>query len=190
MTLNKKLLRSTKKNISFYITASLLTALTIMLWVGAFTVAETMTATYNRLFEEVSLEDACFTVSREIPEQEVSLLESEYGVLLEKQMYINDPYGESRIRVFSDMDKLDRTHISEGDALSADTDALITYNYAKANGINIGDDIKLAGQTFRVCGYCLKPDYAAMYAEFSDTFPDSENFGIAVIGKNAMQTSG
>ena len=190
MTLNKKLLRSTKKNISFYITASLLTALTIMLWVGAFTVAETMTATYNGLFEEVSLEDACFTVSREIPEQDVSMLESEYGVLLEKQMYINETFGETRLRVFADMDKLDRTHISRGDALSADTDALITYNYAKANGINIGDDIGLAGQTYRVCGYCLKPDYAAMYAEFSDTFPDSENFGIAVIRKNAMLATG
>ncbi|MCR5119140.1 MAG: FtsX-like permease family protein [Lachnospiraceae bacterium] len=190
MTLNKKLLRSTKKNLSFYFTATLLTALTIMLWVGAFTVADTLTATYNRLFLEESLEDACFTVSREIPEQELSMLESEYSVLLEKQMYKNVTYGEKRLRVFADMDKLDRTYISEGEALSADMDVLITYNFAKASGISIGDDIELDGKIFNVCGYCLKPDYAAMYAEFSDTFPDSKNFGIAVIGKDALQADG
>ena len=46
------------------------------------------------------------------------------------------------------------------------------------------------GQSYRVCGYCLKPDYSAMYAEFSDTFPNSESFGIAVVRQSEIEKTG
>ena len=190
MTLNRKLLRSTRKNLSFYLTASLLTALTIMLWVGAFTVGDTLTDTYTELFDKAAVEDACFTVSQDISAEDMTALETEYGVTLERQMYINTSAADTRLRVFADTDKLNITQIIEGKPVSDETDALITYNYAKANGVNIGDDIELFGQKFNVCGYCVKPDYAAMFAEFSDTFPDSENFGIAVISREAMEKLG
>ena len=190
MTLNRKLLRSTRKNLSFYITASLLTALTIMLWVGAFSVAETLRCTYTDLFDKARLEDACFTVSNDISDDEASALENVYAVTLEKQEYRNTTVGETRLRVFADTEKIDLTQITDGTGISGRGDALITFNYAKANGINIGDDIELFGQTFKVCGYCIKPDYAAMYAEFTDSFPDSENFGIAVISRDDMENTG
>jgi len=190
MTLNRKLLRSTQKNLSFYITATILTALTIMLWVGAFSVAETMNNTYTDLFDKAKLEDACFTVSHDIPAEEVSALENRYGVDLEKQEYRNTTVGDTRLRVFADTEKIDLVQISEGVGISDNSDVLITRSYAKANGIDIGDDIEFFGQSFKVCGYCIKPDYASMYAEFTDTFPDSENFGIAVISRNDMENIG
>ena len=66
MTLQKKILRGLRKNLSFYLTGSLLTALCIMLWVGAFSVSRTVSGTYTRLFEESDLEDGQFTVSSPI----------------------------------------------------------------------------------------------------------------------------
>lgn len=39
MTLQKKIQRSVKKNLSFYLTGSILTAITVMLLVGAVTVS-------------------------------------------------------------------------------------------------------------------------------------------------------
>ena len=152
MTLNRKLLRSTGKDLSFYITASLLTALTIMLWVGAFSVAETLKCTYTDLFGKAGLEDACFTVSHDIPAEEVSALEKRYSVILEKQEYRNTTVGDTRLRVFADTEKTDLTQITEGTGISGKNDVLITCDYAKANGISTGDDIELFGQSFKVCG--------------------------------------
>lgn len=39
MTLQRKITRSIKKNLSFYLTGSLLTAITVMLLIGAFAVS-------------------------------------------------------------------------------------------------------------------------------------------------------
>lgn len=55
---------------------------------------------------------------------------------------------------------------------------LITYNYAQAQGIKIGDSITLAGNSYTVRGLCIRPDYAAMYANMEDSFPNSTDFGI------------
>ena len=82
MTLQKKILRGLRKNLSFYLTGSLLTALCIMLWVGAFSVSRTVSGTYTRLFEESDLEDGQFTVSSPISDQDLTALESEFNVIL------------------------------------------------------------------------------------------------------------
>lgn len=85
MTLQKKIKRSLKKNLSFYITGSILTALCIMLWVGAFSVSRTITSTYTELFDETALEDGQFTVSTPLTDEDIASLESEFDVLLERQ---------------------------------------------------------------------------------------------------------
>ncbi|MCR4597716.1 MAG: ABC transporter permease [Acetatifactor sp.] len=161
-----------------------------MLWVGAFTVSETMTDTYTTLFENGRLEDACFTTSRAILTEDISSLEENYDVILEKQTYKTLAMSDTKLRVFSNTEKLNLVQVSVGNSISKDDDALITYQYAVSNGISIGDSLGLFGKTFHVCGYCLKPDYASMYAEFTDTFPDGKNFGIAIISRQAMEELG
>ena len=89
MTLQKKILRGLRKNLSFYLTGSLLTALCIMLWVGAFSVSRTASGAYTRLFEESDLEDGQFTVSSPISDQDITALESEFNVILERQRFRN-----------------------------------------------------------------------------------------------------
>lgn len=41
-----------------------------------------------------------------------------------------------------------------------------------------------------ICGLCVKPDYAAMYADLGDSFPNSTDFGIAIISENAVNSAG
>lgn len=65
---------------------------------------------------------------------------------------------------------------------------LLTYNNAKAQWLSVGDSIMLAGSGFVISGLCLKPDYAAMYANFEDSFPNSADFGIALITGNTMES--
>ena len=190
MTLQKKILRGLRKNLSFYLTGSLLTALCIMLWVGAFSVSRTASGTYTRLFEESDLEDGQFTVSLPISDQDITALESEFNVILERQSFRNISYGETTVRLFADTQKTNKAVILEGKPLSGDNCVLLTYNYAKAQGLSVGDYITLAGIDFEINGLCLKPDYAAMYANFEDSFPNSTDFGIALISENTMRSIG
>lgn len=190
MTLQKKILRSLKKNLSFYITGSILTALCIMLWVGAFSVSRTAIGTYDRLFEENDLEDGQFTVSSPLTDEDINALESEFNVVLERQSFRNTSHGDTTIRLFSDTQKVDRAVILEGAPLGGDNDVLLTYNYAKAQGLSVGDTITLAGRGYVICGLCVRPDYAAMYANLEDSFPNSTDFGIAIITENAMESAG
>ena len=62
MTLQKKILRGLKKNLSFYITGSILTALCIMLWVSAFSVSRTVSGTYTCLLYTSDAADDCLQV--------------------------------------------------------------------------------------------------------------------------------
>ena len=190
MTLQRKILRSLKKNLSFYITGTILTALCIMLWVGAFSVSKTVSGTYTGLFEETSLEDGQFTVSSPLTDDDIAALESEYNVILERRSFRNISYGDTTIRLFGNTDKIDKTVIYEGSALGSDSDVLLTYNYAKAQGLSVGDTITLDGHDFVISGLCIKPDYAAMYANMEDSFPNSTDFGIALITKDAMDSFG
>ena len=190
MTLQRKILRSLKKNLSFYITGSILTALCIMLWVGAFSVSRTVSGTYTRLFEENDLEDGQFTVSSSLTDPDITALESEFSVILERQSFRNISYGNTTIRLFGDTHKIDKVVILEGSALGSDSDVLLSYNYAKAQGLSVGDTITLSGQDLVISGLCIKPDYAAMYANMEDSFPNSTDFGIALITENAMNSVG
>ena len=190
MTLQKRIRRGLRKNLSFYITGSVLTALCIMLWVGAFSASRTLSATYNKLYEQTSLEDGQFTTSLPLTDGDIEALESEFGVLLERQLYRNLPRGDSTLRLLSHSPKINRAVVFEGSPLGDCNDVLITYNYAKAQGISVDDTITLADREFTVCGLCIRPDYAAMYANFEDSFPNSVDFGIAVINKSAMEQLG
>lgn len=190
MTLQKKILRSLKKNLSFYITGSILTALCIMLWVGAFSVSRTVTGTYTSLFEDSALEDGQFTVSSPLTDQDINALECEFNVLLERQSFHNISRDGTTIRLFMDTQKINRAVILEGSPLSSDGDVLLTYNYAKAHGLSVGDTITMDGHEFVASGLCIKPDYAAMYANMEDSFPNSTDFGIALITENAMNSLG
>lgn len=111
-------------------------------------------------------------------------------MLLERQSFRNISCGGTVIRLFADMQKTDKTVILEGAPLQGDNDVLLTYNYAKAQGLSVGDSITLAGRDFVVSGLCIRPDYAAMYANLDDSFPNSTDFGIALITKTAMESVG
>lgn len=67
---------------------------------------------------------------------------------------------------------------------------MLTYNYAKANGIAVGDELKLAGRSFTVCGLGMKSDYAIMLYDLSENVPNKSGFGIGIITREAMAKLG
>ena len=190
MTLQKKIARSVEKNLSFYLTGSILTAITIMLLVGAFAVSHSIYECFTPYFDETRVEDASFVTMTEIPEEEREALEKAYDVTLERQQYTDLDYDGTRLRLFAATEKLDLYTVSEGRKIEAADDIVVTYRYAKANHIAVGDTLHLAGRDFQVCGLGMKPDYAIMLYDLSESAADKEGFGIGIIGKDAMESLG
>ena len=190
MTLQKKTVRSVGKNLSFYLTGSILTAITAMLLVGAVTVSSSLYDCFDSYFAETKIEDGEFTAESEISEREIEDLKKRYDVTIEKQQYMDFSYQDTRLRLFAGTEKMDIPTVTEGRDIQEADEILLTYRYAKANGIAVGDTLDLAGKKFRVCGLGMKPDYAIMLHEFSDSIPDKAGFGIGIISRETMESLG
>ena len=80
--------------------------------------------------------------------------------------------------------------ISEGRDIESGDELVLTYNYAKANSIAVGDKLKLAGREFTVCGLGMKSDYAIMLYDLSETIPNKSGFGIGIITQETMAELG
>ena len=187
MTLQKRVRRSVGKNISFYLTGTVLTAITIMLLVGAFAVSNTLYDRFERFFAQNRIEDGEFKTEIPLTDADIRALEEQYTVVLEQQRYTDLVYQDTKLRIFTEMEKLDLASVLEGENLRSDTDILVTYRYAKANGIAVGDEITILGQRFHVCGFCNKSDYAVMLYDFTESMSDQDGFGIGIITKQAME---
>lgn len=187
MTYDRKIVRSVVRDLSFYVTGSLLTAITVMLLIGAFAVSDTIRQRFTDYFEATNVEDGEFTTLREIPEEAMAALEAEYGAALERQQYVDATYGDTRVRLFEETERIDLYTLTEGEKAGKNGEMVLTYNYAKANHVQIGDEMELAGKTFRVTGYGMKPDYAIMLYALTETIADKKGFGIGIISKEDME---
>lgn len=101
MTLQRKITRSIKNNLSFYLTGSLLTAITVMLLIGAFAVSESLYTWADAYYEKTNIEDASFQTQIPITEEEMAELEKNYDLTLEKQEYLDFAYQDTKLRLFS-----------------------------------------------------------------------------------------
>lgn len=187
MTLQRRVRRSIGKNLSFYLTGTVLTAITIMLLVGAFAVSNTLYDRFERFFAQNRIEDGEFKTETPLTDADIRALEERYTVELEQQQYTDLTYGDTKLRIFTQMEKLDLASVLEGEDLRSDTDIMVTYRYAKANGIAVGDEITILGQKFHVSGLCNKSDYAIMLYDLTESMPDQDGFGIGIITKQAME---
>ena len=190
MTLQRKITRSVGKNLSFYLTGSVLTAITIMLLVGAFAVSNSLYFCFDDYFAKTNIEDGYFTTQEPISEEEKEELEAGYDLTLEKQQYVDLEYHDTKLRLHTQTQNVDLYTISEGRDIESGDELVLTYNYAKANSIAVGDKLKLAGREFTVCGLGMKSDYAIMLYALSETIPNKSGFGIGIITQETMAELG
>lgn len=126
-------------------------------------------------------------------------LEKNYDLTLEKQEYLDFAYQDTKLRLFSPTEKMDYYTITEGSDLEEPGDILLTYRYAKANNIAIGDtmvigqdgtaaksagqsdNVSTEGNSFTVRGFIMKSDYAVMLYDLSETAADKSGFGIGIV---------
>ncbi len=176
MKLNKRYMRSIKANLPFYVSASVLTMVTLLMFY-LFYIAGTGINRYgDEFFEKYKCEDATFTTYKEIPDEEIEKLEQKYSVTLEKERFAGVDEGGHRVRVFCLNEKIDLYEIQDGRDIKSDDEILISAGYAVENGVKPGDVIRIKGKDYTVAGTFLRPDYLYMVENVSDDYKNVTTF--------------
>lgn len=187
MTLNKRYRRNIRENLSFYIAATVLTIVSLLLFY-LFYIAGTGIMSYgDAFFEKYHLEDATFTTYMEIPDEDLDALEEKYDVTLEKEHFINIDEDDFNVRVFKKNEKIDLYEVTDGEDVTEDDEIIISKGYAENMGVVIGDKINIRDKTYRVCGYFLRPDYLYMLENSSDGYKNITTFFLAYMTDDAYE---
>ena len=179
MKLNKRYRRSIRADLPFYVSASLLTMVTLLMFY-LFYIAGTGIGQYgDDFFANNKREDATFTTYTEIPQEKISSLEEKYGVTLERERYAGVDEGDYKVRVFCPNEKIDLYEIHSGRDLRNDGEILISAGYADENGVSPGEKISIGGKDYTVVGTFLRPDFLYMIENLSDDYKNVTTFFLA-----------
>ena len=187
MKLNRRYTRSIRSNLSFYVSASVLTMVGLLLFY-LFYVAGTGIGKYgDDFFSRNHREDASFTTMQEISDDDLRELERKYGVQLEKERYVNTEEEDGKhVRVFRANTDIDLYELTEGAAPTADDEAVISAGYAENNDIHIGDRVTIGGKEYKVTGWFLRPDYLYMLENITDDYKNITTFFLASLTDDAF----
>lgn len=179
MKLNRRYTRSIRANLAFYISASVLTMVTLLLFYLFYIAGTGINAYGDSFFETYRVEDANFATYQQIGDEEIRALEERYGVTLEKERFANVDDGAYHERVFRPNEKIDLYQVQEGSDLSADDEVLLSAGYAEENGVRPGDKIQIHGKQYTVAGTFLRPDYLYLLENLTDDYKNVSTFFLA-----------
>ena len=180
MIINKRYTRSLRKNIVFYVSSSVLTAVSVFIFLTMFSAGVVTQDKINGFFSDNKVEDFEIITMKPITDEEIEEIEDKYLASVEKNVYANFDIGEKQIRVFEPTSDVNKYCVIEGDDISDSEDILLSKDYALENDISIGDNLKLGGKEFKVCGYASRPDYIYMLRDIKDNYVNKADFGIAI----------
>lgn len=190
MKLNKRYFRSIKQNLSFYVSSTVLTILTLFLFFMMNIAGKSIREFGEDFFATQNVEDANFTTYLPISEEEIESLEKEYSVSLEPQYYSNIETDGVTARVFKKTREIDLYSVTEGkDALKND-EVIISEGYAVYNKVSIGDELTIGSKTYTVTGFFQRPDYLYMLQNESDSYKNVTTFFLAYVTDEEFESLG
>lgn len=176
MALNRRYTRDIRKNLSFYISATVLTVATLLLY-SLFNIAGNAILDFgSEFFARNKVEDSHFSTYLPISHEAINELEEEYHLTLEPQRYINIETDGVTARVFSRTEKVDLYEITVGKDAAADDEVVISEGYAAENGISIGGKVKIGEKEYKVAGFMQRPDYLYMLENEEDSYKNVKTF--------------
>ncbi|MGL6199315.1 MAG: ABC transporter permease [Lachnospiraceae bacterium] len=184
IALNKRLRRNLRKNLSFYIVISFMTALICILMIASTSTGKTMSFTFDKFMEENHVESGEFYT--QTPINNIKGLENEFEVELEEQRYADAADQNVTLRLFEQTNKVNTYTITKGTDIENNTDVLLSERFCEAHSLNPGDKITISGKEFTVSGYMVRPDYLYMLQNMSDSYYNYENFAIAIVSESAL----
>jgi putative ABC transport system permease protein len=187
MKLNKRYIRNIRENLSFYVSATVLTVVTLLLYF-LFNIAGNAILDFGQeFFARNLLEDAHFSTYLPISDEEITELEKEYDLTLEPQHYINIETDDVTARVFERTTKVDLYEITVGRDVSNDNEIVISEGYAVENDVAIGDKMTVGETEYEVVGFMQRPDYLYMLESEDDSYKNISTFYLCYMSDAAFE---
>jgi len=186
MILNKRIKRDIKYNRSFYISASLLTAISVFLLITCYSALPMLDDGFREVKKKGNVENAQFTTLKPIEEEDISDIEDTYNVDLEKIQYVDLKESDDTLRVFAATNKINRYQMLEGEDISTDDEVLLNRDFALAHKINLGDSIMVGDRSYVVTGLAVRPDYLYAQMEITDFYLNDSLFGQVTMSRKAF----
>lgn len=190
MTLRRRYTRSIRENLSFYISATVLTVLTLLMFFLYEISGSAILDFFTDFSKENALEDAHFTTYLPISDEDISVLEKKYDLELEAQHFLNIETNGTTARVFSATKKIDRYTVTQGKDVSKSGDVVISEGYAVKNNIAIGDPITIWEKIYTVTGFFQRPDYLYMLENQDDSYKNITTFFLCYMTEEDFDSAG
>lgn len=190
MKLNKRYSRSIKGNVSFYVSATVLTVMTLFLYFVMNIAGEAIWEFGDKFFASQNLEDANFTTYYPIAEEDIEKLEEDYSVVLEPQYYSNIETGDVTARVFKKTDDINLYSVTVGEDAEKNDEIIISEGYAVFNEIAVGEQITVGDKDYTVTGFFQRPDYLYMLENEGDSYKNVTTFFLAYVTDEEYENIG
>lgn len=181
MKLRKRYARSFKCNMSFYVSSTVLTITTLLLFFMMNLAGHAILDFGEKFFSEHHLEDANFSTYLQMSDEDMTELEDKYDVVLEPQWFTNIDTEGTTTRVFKKSTKINLYEVTVGRDVSSDDEIVISEGYAVANNIAVGDQIKVGDTNYHIVGFMQRPDYLYMLQNESDAYKNVTTFFLAYV---------
>lgn len=190
MKLNKRYSRCIKSNLSFYISTTILTIMTLVLVFIMNIGGNAIWEFGDTFFASQNLEDANFTTYLPISEEEQKELEKEFDVKLEPQYYNNIETDGTTARVFKKTHEINLYSITEGKDITSNDEVIISEGYAVFNKLSIGDFIQIGEKEYTITGFFQRPDYLYMLQNEGDAYKNITTFFLAYVTDEEFEEIG
>lgn len=182
MMLNRRYPRSIRSYLSFYISASVLTMVSLLIFFLFYSSGTGLEQFADDLAKSNAREDAQFETLEEITDEELSALSKEYDVTLERESYINIVESSgTRSRIFKESKAIDLYKITDGARPANEGEVMISLGYAEEHSISVGDTITVGRKERRITGFFLRPDYLFMVENDTDAYKNVKDFFLAAL---------
>ena len=190
MKLNKRYFRSIKSNKSFYVSATILTIMTLFLFYMMNVAGKAIWNFGDEFFISQNLEDAHFTTYIPILDEDIKKLEKEFSVELEPEYFCHVETDKTTTRVFKKTEKINLYSITEGKDIVKNDEVIISEGYAVFNKIALGDSIKIGNKNYTITGFFQRPDYLYMLPNENDSYKNVTTFFLAYVTNEEFEKIG
>ena len=198
--LRKRFPRELKNNLGKYLGIFLLMSVTIALTSGFLLAAHSIGVIIDDMPEKYSIEDARFTTAFEATDEQLDAAADAAndagtgGTDIFRNWSFDADFNHAQgddgrnrtLRVYQHRTQVDLAAYAEGRVPEAADEVAVDRVFATNNGITVGEEVKLFGQRFTVCGIMTTSDNQALFQNNSDFTVNTLTFGVAEVSESGF----
>ncbi|MCR5202591.1 MAG: ABC transporter permease [Lachnospiraceae bacterium] len=182
--LNKRILRDLKNNLLKYILLGAVIIFSMFIVVSIIGAADTIMIGTTKNANKLNLEDGEFSLFVPLSNSQKEDLKDK-AEEIDEMFYLDYTVDGRTLRVFKNRKKIDKLKVIKGKVSKNVDEATIERRFSEVNKVNIGDSIEIGGNSFKVTGIVLTPDYDAPLKDLGDSAVSSKTFGTVFMSEKA-----